>query len=245
MSQKNLHVTTAELPARVKFIADVIDSLTLLDDLANAVRLGREHGMNEEACIRQMTPEDFERNFFPMVAKNWLPEIQALRRDLKSTYKSDCSNKAQALLLIVEDAFTKIIHDVDPPPGNDAPQSDIDVIVAEVRRRRHASGDTTYYRQICVDIANRCYNDLLLAAAELRVSDGPADSPLSDRQENVLVAMLEQGMVIADTRRNIRAIVWSVDKGIDPSQLKDTMAKLRKLGLVDAMTGRSGGYWLT
>lgn len=70
--------------------------------------------------------------------------------------------------------------------------------------------------------------------------------PLSERAQDVLVAMLELGAIDSDARRKTPEIaVKALGDGTDPNSLKVVMSELRTRELVSSKTGRGGGCWLT
>jgi len=73
------------------------------------------------------------------------------------------------------------------------------------------------------------------------VESQPADEPLSQARQDVLVAMLELEAFTSDTRRpadDIAAKAGATDG-------KRAVAELRRLKLVETREGRGGGAWLT
>ncbi len=83
-------------------------------------------------------------------------------------------------------------------------------------------------------------------AAFLRPSDVLAETPLSDRAQIILVAMLEMDAFDSDSRRSTEEIAA---KGLgghaDANAHKGVMAELKTCQLVESKTGRGGGCWLT
>jgi len=78
------------------------------------------------------------------------------------------------------------------------------------------------------------------------VNKTPKIPKLSDRQYNILVAMLELKALTAESRTTIdRIAVKSEGAAVSPEQFKRPMSGLKKRRLVDSKTGRDGGCWLT
>jgi len=72
------------------------------------------------------------------------------------------------------------------------------------------------------------------------------DEPLSERQTELLVAMLELKAFESDTRRTTAEIAEKVEgRGAQSEKYKQPMAKLAKMRLVDRKEGAGGGCWLT
>lgn len=72
------------------------------------------------------------------------------------------------------------------------------------------------------------------------------EEPLSDRAQEVLVAMLELGAIDSDSRRSTAEIAAkAIGPGTDANSLKNVMADLSTRKLVVSKTGRGGGCWLT
>jgi DNA-binding IscR family transcriptional regulator len=72
-----------------------------------------------------------------------------------------------------------------------------------------------------------------------------AEPVLSDRQYNILQAMLELKAVTADGRRSTAEIASIAEGRVDPARLKGPIADLEKRGLIGTKTGAGGGCWLT
>lgn len=78
---------------------------------------------------------------------------------------------------------------------------------------------------------------------ELACAPQLTDKPLSERQQNVLVAMLELQTFSADKRRTTEEIARRA--GGDAEYFKTTTSGLRRQGLIRTREGRGGGCWLT
>lgn len=71
-----------------------------------------------------------------------------------------------------------------------------------------------------------------------------AEEPLSDRAQEVLVAMLDLGAIDSDRRQSTEMIAKKASDG-DANALKAVMSDLKTRGLIVTKTGRGGGCWLT
>ena len=77
-------------------------------------------------------------------------------------------------------------------------------------------------------------------------SSAPRIPKLSERQYNMLVAMLEKGALTAASRTTTERIAAKAEgNDASPEQFKRPMAGLKKRKLVDSRGGRDGGCWLT
>lgn len=73
-----------------------------------------------------------------------------------------------------------------------------------------------------------------------------ADEPLSDRAQDLLLAMLEMGLFDSDHRKPTEEIAAKAfGAAADANAAKNPMAELNTRGLVDSKVGRGGGCWLT
>jgi hypothetical protein len=82
-------------------------------------------------------------------------------------------------------------------------------------------------------------------AEENRGAIGDSE-PLSRRQMNILVALLDLGATESDKRQTTPAIAKKAEGPyVNPDQLKESVASLCDLGLVATKEGRGGGCWLT
>lgn len=68
--------------------------------------------------------------------------------------------------------------------------------------------------------------------------------PLSQRAQEVLIAMLDLGAADSDRRQSTEAIAIRASDG-DPNSLKGVISELRIRGLIETKIGRGGGCWLT
>ncbi|MFL5240595.1 MAG: hypothetical protein ACJ8FY_00680 [Gemmataceae bacterium] len=74
----------------------------------------------------------------------------------------------------------------------------------------------------------------------------PADEPLSDRAQEVLVAMLQLKAVDSDSRQSTAAIAArALGAEADANALKIVMSDLATRQLIQTREGRGGGCWLT
>lgn len=73
----------------------------------------------------------------------------------------------------------------------------------------------------------------------------PSDEPLSERAQDVLIAMVYLEAVDSDRRRSTETISRKALGGTDANALKSVMAELKTRRLINSKTGRGGGCWLT
>jgi hypothetical protein len=75
--------------------------------------------------------------------------------------------------------------------------------------------------------------------------DGPPTFPPSERQLNILQAMLEMGATSFDERVTTEQIVAKAEPpGTDAGLLKESIADLKRRRLIDTKKGNGGGCWL-
>ncbi len=73
-----------------------------------------------------------------------------------------------------------------------------------------------------------------------------ADEPLSERAQDLLLAMWEMGLFDSDHRKPTEDIaVRAFGASADANAAKTPMSELNGRGLADSRTGRGGGCWLT
>jgi hypothetical protein len=86
------------------------------------------------------------------------------------------------------------------------------------------------------------------AGGEEQVPAGCPIDPavLSERQHNLLIAMLDlQALSIGKRQKTSDIVTAAEGKTADPDNYKDDMARLRSHGLTDSKKGPNGGCWLT
>lgn len=72
------------------------------------------------------------------------------------------------------------------------------------------------------------------------------DVPLSERQQGILMAMLELGAFDSDSRRSMPAIAKNAEpRAIGLGPFKKSLADLKRKRMVLSREGRGGGCWLT
>jgi hypothetical protein len=101
--------------------------------------------------------------------------------------------------------------------------------------------------QIRVDGGKAATDDKAdLPPKKTRQAKTPMVPKLSERQYNILQAMLELNATAVQNRRTTQAIAQKAE-GLAalPEQFKRPMSDLKKRKLVDSQDGRDGGSWLT
>jgi len=84
------------------------------------------------------------------------------------------------------------------------------------------------------------------APKKARSTKTPTIPILSERQYNILQAMLELGATAVQDRFTTEKIALKAEgSGTSPEQFKRPMSDLKKRKLVDSQDGRDGGSWLT